>query len=423
LVLLDQNKLEEAVAAFRRAIALQPDFAGAYLNFGRALKRQNKLDEAVGAYRQTIALQPNYSAAYHNLGLVLLDQNKLEEAVAAFRRAIALQPDFAGDYWNLGRALYRQNKLDEAVGAYRQAIALQPNYSAAYHNLGLVLLAQSKLEEADAAFRRAIALHPPDLGQSYYCLGNALRGQRKLDEAVAAYRKAIDLSPDHAEAHCNLGHTLREQGNIADALASFRRGHQMGSQRKDWQYPSARWIKETERLAELEKKMPAILNGKEVLKSAQEQLNFALFCINYKHFYCAAVRFCGEAFASEPKLADDLQRQRRSKAACYAILAATGQGNDAAKLDDNERTHLRQQAIEWLQADHDLHKKLAASDKPADRTFVANTLNHWQADPALASVRDPAALAKLPEAEQKRWRQLWDDVAALLKQAGEPAKK
>ncbi len=46
-------------------------------------------------------------------------------------------------------------------------------------------------------------------------------------------------------------------------------------------------------------------------------------------------------------------------------------------------------------------------------------LTHWQVDTELASVRDKEALDKLPDDERKEWRQLWDDVAALLKKVQE----
>jgi hypothetical protein len=45
-------------------------------------------------------------------------------------------------------------------------------------------------------------------------------------------------------------------------------------------------------------------------------------------------------------------------------------------------------------------------------------LLHWQQDPDLAGVRDPKALAQLPEAEGKEWAKFWGEVAAPRKQAG-----
>ena len=52
--------------------------------------------------------------------------------------------------------------------------------------------------------------------------------------------------------------------------------------------------------------------------------------------------------------------------------------------------------------------------KQAEREAVQRTLHHWQSDPDLAGLRDPAALAKLPQKERDEWQQLWANVAALL---------
>ena len=49
------GKLDEAVAAYRQAIRIKPDYAEAHSNLGNALKERGNLDEAVAAYRQAIA--------------------------------------------------------------------------------------------------------------------------------------------------------------------------------------------------------------------------------------------------------------------------------------------------------------------------------------------------------------------------------
>jgi hypothetical protein len=56
-----------------------------------------------------------------------------------------------------------------------------------------------------------------------------------------------------------------------------------------------------------------------------------------------------------------------------------------------------------------------ASSTPHDRGLIKQTLRHWQQDSDLAGIRDAAALAKLPAAEEEAFEQLWIDVAALLK--------
>jgi superkiller protein 3 len=115
-------------------------------SLGHSLYRQKKLDEAIAAYRKAIELDPNSANAYGNLGNALHDQKKLDEAIAAYRKAIELDPRFAEAYINLGNALMDQKKLDEAVAAYRKAIELDPNLAGAYSNLGNVLRGQKKLD-------------------------------------------------------------------------------------------------------------------------------------------------------------------------------------------------------------------------------------------------------------------------------------
>jgi len=104
-------------------------------------------------------------------------------------------------------------------------------------------------------------------------------------------------------------------------------------------------------------------------------------------------------------------------------LAAAGQGEGAAKLDEKERTRLRQQALDWLRAELAPRRRQLETGKPDDRAEVHMTMRHWQQDTDLAGIRDAAALAKLPADQQKACTQLWADVAALLKKARTPATK
>jgi hypothetical protein len=119
----------------------------------------------------------------------------------------------------------------------------------------------------------------------------------------------------------------------------------------------------------------------------------------------------------------DLNSGNRYNAACAAALAAAGQGEDAAKLDDAEKARLRKQADEWLRADLSAYAKLIASGKPDARALVQQRLQHWQQDADLAGIRDANALAKLPETERENWRKLWADVDALRIRAATPPSK
>src|SRR5262249_34876531 len=104
-------------------------------------------------------------------------------------------------------------------------------------------------------------------------------------------------------------------------------------------------------------------------------------------------------------------------AACAAALAAVGKGADGGRLADKEQVGLRLMALAWLRADLALWAKLLENAQPETRAAVEKTLRHWQNDPDLAGVREKDAVAKLPDAEQQAWQQLWADVAKRLAQA------
>ena len=140
LRLRDQGKLDEAVACYRRALELKPDYAEAHNNLGTAFKDQGKLDEAVACYRRALELKPDFAEAHNNLGIALKDQGKLDEAVACYRRALELKPDYAEAHNNLGNALKDQGKLDEAVACYRRALELKPDFAEAHGNQSLLSL-------------------------------------------------------------------------------------------------------------------------------------------------------------------------------------------------------------------------------------------------------------------------------------------
>ena len=98
-----------------------------------------------------------------------------------------------------------------------------------------------------------------------------------------------------------------------------------------------------------------------------------------------------------------------SDATRTALRAAAGQDSEKGRLDESERMHLRQQALGWLRTYLRLAIRLRDSGEPTGWSPAS-----WQTDSALASVRDPTELAKLPAAEREQWQLIWVDVAAQV---------
>jgi tetratricopeptide (TPR) repeat protein/serine/threonine protein kinase len=420
-----KDHLEEAITEYQKTIDLlgsgkttarrdpEKDLSEAYHGLGSALAKQSRFDKAIAAYRQAIHLKKDYPKAHCNLGLVLIAKDRVNEAIEEFQEAISLKKDFAEAHYELGRALEKKGHLDMAIAAYQQAIGLKKDYAEAYCNLGALLCDKKKAYDAAiSAFQKAIRFKK-DFHQAYYNLGNALSAKGRMDEAIVAYRRAIDIKRDHAQAHCSLGHALQRLGRFTEALAAFQTGHKLGSERPAWSYPSAKWVREVERLVALDAKLARVLKKESQPVNATECLQLAWLCRQpYKQLNAAAAGFFREALAAKPNVVEDPRNADRYMAACYAALAGCGQGKDADKLDDKERAGLRQQALDWLRAELTAWNQRLKDGRPQDVALAQRVVPFWQRDARLEHVRGKA-LAKLPEAERLQWQRLWADVETL----------
>jgi eukaryotic-like serine/threonine-protein kinase len=333
----------------RAAVRARPREVGLHHALGHLLAGQRRWREAAESYATVRALRSELGVS---LAHARVKAGEVREGLALFER---LSAERQGDPWvyiQLGIALSNDlQRHKEAEAALRRAIRLKADFPIAHNSLGIALYGQGRHKEAEAALRQAIRLEL-DFPEAHYNLGIALSGQGRVKETEGAYRQAIRLKPDSPDAHCNLGTALRDQGKFADALAALRLGHQLGSKRPGWPYPSADWVRQCEQLVELDRLLPKIRRGEAEPTTAADCLELAWLCQRpSKRLHVAAARFAAAAFAADPKLANDFRQQHRYAAACSAALAAAGQGADARLLPAKFVPALRRQALTWLRAD------------------------------------------------------------------------
>jgi serine/threonine protein kinase/Flp pilus assembly protein TadD len=404
-----KGRLDKAIAEYHEALRQKKDYAEVYYNLGNALYYQRRLDEAADAYRAASRYNKDLPEPHYNLGVILQGKGRLDEAIVEFGEAIRLKKDLLNAHYNRALALKARGRLDEAVTAYRAVLRLNPNHANAHYNLANTLAQQGQLPEAVNEYREAVRINKA-AASAYYGLGIALQGLERLDEAIAAYRETLRLNKNHAQAHCNLGQVYLARGEFANALPYLKQGHALGSKQAGWPYPSAEWVRQCERMIELEPKFPLVLKRK-LDPPAAERIEFADMAY-VKRLYAFAARLYREALAAEQAL-----DQQRYPAARAAARAGCGQGEDDGTLDDMARADWRQQALQWLQAELAEGARKLPGAAAKVRAELAQALQQWQRDAALACVRDASALEKLPDVEQETWRLFWDQVEVLRKRA------
>lgn len=160
VILEAMGRLEPALAAYRRAAALDPNYAEPYSNMAIALQARAMYCDAVENCRKALKLQPDQPQVYNTMGFALKNQGKFAEAVDSYKRAVTLKPDYPEPYNHLGVLSAAQGRYEQAIDNYRAAIEIDPEYAEAHWNLSLALLMTGRLAEGWQHHRWR---HSPDL--------------------------------------------------------------------------------------------------------------------------------------------------------------------------------------------------------------------------------------------------------------------
>jgi tetratricopeptide (TPR) repeat protein len=251
-----EKKWPEAVAAFRRCVALDANHSDAWFQLGYAYDHQTGSYKSTEAsyepYTRCVALDPKNAAAHHNLGDVLLNVRKdYDGAELHYRKVIELKPSYALAHYalthnNLGTLLKDVRKdYDAAEKHYRKAIELDPKCTSPLWNLSLILEYQKndipgaielveeyvklggnnskgidRLAELRAKLRAAEAKAKAKAAASYR-EGLAWENEKKWPEAIAALRRCVDLDANHSDAWFWLGQSYYLQNGSKNCEAEY----------------------------------------------------------------------------------------------------------------------------------------------------------------------------------------------------------
>ncbi len=215
---------DKAAAEFRLALAAEPNSVEAQLGLASALERQGLATEAEAAYRRAVEIQPAWWSTYSHLGVFQLRRGSFAAAVESFRTAVRLSPDNTRAIDNLGVAYQQLGRYDEAIAAYQRSITIRPTASA-LSNLGTCLFFLARYDDAAQVYERATALQPNN-AVLWLNLGDALRlGGHGGERMGTAYRRAIALleadlavTPRDADSRTSLALALAWTGQQGAAV-------------------------------------------------------------------------------------------------------------------------------------------------------------------------------------------------------------
>ncbi|HET6608694.1 MAG TPA: tetratricopeptide repeat-containing glycosyltransferase family protein [Rhodopila sp.] len=155
-----QGRMQEAEAAYRTAISIDPDLKEGWMNLGLVAISQKRPEEALVHCREALRLAPDNADALNNLGIVHYTLGHVSEAEACFRASLRLAPRHGNAMLNLGSTRQLANDIDDAVTCYLEAENLGVDPARAKTNLALAMMEQGRPLDAEAHCRAALALSP-----------------------------------------------------------------------------------------------------------------------------------------------------------------------------------------------------------------------------------------------------------------------
>ena len=189
IVSLDYVLLEDYASADKwLTLALEWDSRDAegWYYLGRTKYSENRFEEAVAAYRKCLELQPSYVLAANGMGLSYAGLNKNAEAVFWLQKAISLQEGAdektPEPYIDLGDLLNQQARFEEGLPVLQRAVAIDPKNIRAHEKLGKTYLSLNRLGDAQHELETAISLDP-NQASFHYLLGQIYRRLGQLEKA------------------------------------------------------------------------------------------------------------------------------------------------------------------------------------------------------------------------------------------------
>ena len=152
--------MQEALASFDRALALQPASPESLNNRGSVLALLKRYDEGLASLNRALALKPDYAEAFSNRANALEKLNRFEEALASCDRALAIKPGYPEAFNNGGNALRELQRPEEALARYDRALALKPDYPEALSNRGSALMDLKRFGAAAKCFEQLMEIAP-----------------------------------------------------------------------------------------------------------------------------------------------------------------------------------------------------------------------------------------------------------------------
>jgi arylsulfatase A-like enzyme/tetratricopeptide (TPR) repeat protein len=210
--LQDSREAAAGAAMLQRVVAKAPEVIDAWLLLGNERAKEGRFDEALAQYRRALDLEPDYDLALRNIANLYRDMGRPGDAVAGYERLLHVDPRNVQARQELAQALVDAGRVREAERELDTVLAQEPTLAAARNTLGAVRLKQGRLDDGEREIRAALA-ERADLRLGHFNLALAAEQRADLPRAAAEYQREIAAHPDSYMAQFNLGKVYERLGD------------------------------------------------------------------------------------------------------------------------------------------------------------------------------------------------------------------
>ncbi len=213
------------------------DFAEEWAMTGAAERELGDPRAAEAAYRQAIAVDPQAALGWASLGGLLLDERRTDEAATALARAVELNPRFVLARYEAGRLALAQGQAEAAARSFEAALALQPEHLPSLALLGPLLVRLGEVEKATPVLERLARLEPSNV-EAQLGLARLAGARRQPAVGLGAARRATELAPERLDVWMTELFLALDAGDTATATSALARARALAGDRPgpelDW---------------------------------------------------------------------------------------------------------------------------------------------------------------------------------------------
>jgi tetratricopeptide (TPR) repeat protein len=205
-----------------RLVVVHPNDERAVFNLGSYHFGQQEYEQAIAHYKKATELAPDYSLAYNMLGYASRQQGNYPEAERAFKKYLELIPNDPNPYDSYAELLLKMGRFDESIAQYRKALSMDPHFVPSHFGIASDLMYQEKHAAAAAELQKlaADARNDGELRTAYFGLAVVAVDGGKFDQALQHIDKEYAVAEKKSDV-ASMAADLQAKGKITTAMARY----------------------------------------------------------------------------------------------------------------------------------------------------------------------------------------------------------